>query len=124
MLSEYPIKINDVVIPFPDRWEETPHKIANNFETEAGGRVQLEVRNCRLSVSGEWTVSHRWLKKFMQYRDLNAITIRMYDAVTGDYKSHVMSITEDSFRYSLIDGSKRVKNTEGLWRVSFEAEEF
>lgn len=124
MYKDFPIMINGTAIPFPDSWEEAPNKIVNNFDTESGGRKQLVIRNSRLRATGSWTVSSRWLKNFLQWRDANTLTVRIYDARTGGYVSHTMGIIEDSFQYALIPESKLAQNTTGLYRLSFEIEEF
>lgn len=124
MIKDFPITINGTAIPFPDSWEEVPNKIANNFGTESGGRKQIVIRNSRLRVAGSWTVSSRWLKNFLQWRDTNTLTVRIYDARTDGYVSRTMGIIEDSFQYTLIRDSKLARNTNGLYRLSFEIEEF
>ena len=124
MLTSYPIKINNTVIPFPENWEENPKKISNEFATEAGGRKKIEIRNKRLSVSASFTVSSRWLKQFELWRDASTLTVSIYDAETTAYKNYTMEILDDSFSYNLIKNSKRMRNTDGLWRLSFDLEEF
>lgn len=124
MIKNYPIKINNESIPFPTRWEENPKRIANNFDTESGGRKQIILRYTRLAVSGEWKVSSRWLKKFLQYRNAATLTVQIYDAVTNGYVSHTMGIDEESFSYELIPESKLCGNTNGLYRLRFDLEEF
>lgn len=124
MLTSYPIKINNTAIPFPENWEENPKKISTEFATEAGGRKKIEIRNKRLSVSASFTVSSRWLKQFELWRDASTITVSIYDAETTAYKNYTMEILDESFSYNLIKNSKRMRNTEGLWRLSFDLEEF
>lgn len=124
MLATYPIKINSTAIPFPTGWSVAPKRLANNYETEAGTRQVVVLRNARTTFSGSWTVSSRWLKKFLEFRALESFTLSVYDASTNAYADYTVSITDDSFSYDLIEGSKRVKNTEGLYRVSFDMEEF
>lgn len=124
MLASYPIKIENNAIPFPKSWSESPKRLANNYETEAGTRQAVILRNARTVFSGSWTVSSRWLKKFKDFRALEHFTLSVYDASTNAYADHTVSITDDSFSYDLIEGSKRVKNTEGLYNVSFDMEEF
>lgn len=124
MLTSYPIKIDDTAIPFPDTWEETPMKVSNEFETESGYRQKIIVRNSRMRIAASFKVSSRWLKKFEAWRDAAILTVSVYDAQTGAYKNRTMEISDDSFSYSLIQNSKRLANTEGLWRLSFELEEF
>ena len=46
------------------------------------------------------------------------------DGAAEDDKNYTMEILDDSFSYNLIKNSKRMKNTEGLWRLSFDLEEF
>lgn len=124
MLSSYPIKINNEAIPFPDSWNENPKKIASQFETESGHRKVLVQRTGRLAISARFTVSSRWLKKFMQWRDAASFTLSKYDAVTGAYTTHTMDIDPESFSYDLVRHSELVKNTEGLYYLSFDMEEF
>lgn len=124
MLKDYPIKINDTAIPFPRSWSENRTRIANEFQTESGKRKVILVRNARKSWSGSWVVSSTWLKIFEEYRAENTLSLKVYDAVTGGYKNHTVNITDDSFRFDLIEGSKSVGRTNGLYTVSFDMEEF
>lgn len=124
MLSSYPIEINNEAIPFPDTWSENPKKIASQFETEDGHRKVIVKRTGRLAVSASFTVSSRWLKKFMAWRDATSLVLSVYDAKINSYHNYTVDIDPDSFTYELIRHSERVKNTEGLYRLSFDMEEF
>lgn len=124
MLTSYPIKINNTAIPFPDTWEENPRKISTEFQMENGGRKKIGIRNKLMSISAAFTVSSRWLKKFEAWRDASTLTVSIYDAQTGAYKNYTMEVMDDSFSYNLIKNTKRLGNTEGLWRLSFDLEEF
>lgn len=124
MLRSYPIKFNNVAIPFPKTWNENPQKITNTFDMENGGLNKIVVRTERKAVNASFVVSSRWLKKFKDYRAMNSITVDCYDASTNAYKSHTMFIVDESFNYDLIPNSDRVRNTNGLWTLSFDLEEF
>ena len=124
MLTLYPIKINNESIPFPNDWNENPIKIVNGFEMEDGGRQEIVVRTGRLKVSASFTVTSKWLKKFQAWRDANFLTVSIYDAQTNGYVNHTMDIVADSFSYELIRKSERAANTNGLYRLSFDLEEF
>jgi len=124
MLTSYPYQINNVSIPFPTVWDETPKRIQSEFETEAGGRKVIKARSARLRVSASFTVSSRWLKKFMLWRDEDSLTVGIYDARTGSRQTHTMDISAESFTYSFIPGTQRMSNTDGLYELSFEMEEF
>lgn len=124
MLSSYPTTINNEVIPYPDTWEENPKKKSNTFETEAGGIQKIVTRTSRLCVSCSFTVTSRWLKKFMGYRDANSLTVSIYDAKNEVMTSHTMFIDDDSFVYERIKDSRYVTNTNGLYKLSFDMEAF
>ena len=124
MLSSYPITINNEVIPYPDTWGENPKKITNTFETEAGGIQKIVTRASRLSVSCSFTVTSRWLKKFMEYRNANSLTVNIYDPVSNATASHTMFIDDESFVYERIKDSRYVANTNGLYKLSFDMEAF
>ena len=123
MLTTYPIKINNVTIPFPDSWSETPMKAGNRFETEDGGIRQIITRTKRLTASASFTVTSRWLKNFMTYRDANTLSVDIYDPVSGSSVNHTMFIVYDSFTYELIPEFRHASGTEGLWKLSFDLEE-
>lgn len=124
MLTSYPILINSDAIPFPDSWQENPNKIVSGFEMENGGRATIVKRSSRLSISASFTVTNRWLEKFEHYRGMSTLTVSIYDAEVGNYVNHTMEIVPESFTYNLIRHSERVRNTQGLWSLSFELEEF
>lgn len=124
MLAAYPYKINNTPLPFPDSWEETPERISNSFETESGHRQKVIVRSGRMSIAASFTVSDRWLKTFETWRDASTLTVSIYDAKTGAYKDYTMEIEDASFSYSLVRYSQFATNTVGLWKLSFNLEEF
>lgn len=124
MLRNFPIKINNVAIPFPDSWSENPIKTSSEFETEDGHRIKTVKRVTRLSISASFTVSSRWLEKFETWRRDPSLTVMVYDPFNHNYNAHTMDIADDSFSYSLIKGSERASNTNGLYKLSFDLEEF
>lgn len=124
MLKTYPVKINNEAIPFPDSWSEHPLRVAEQFETEDGHRKVLTIRSERLSASVSYTVSTRWLKKFKEWKNSSTLSVQIYDAVSGAYSTKTMDISPDSFQYDLVRNTERMVNTEGLWKLSFELEEF
>lgn len=124
MLTSYPIKINNTPIPFPDSWQENPIKTSREFETEDGHRIKTVKRVTRLSISASFTVSSRWLKKFKQWRKEPTLSVYVYDPDNNGYQAYIMDIADDSFSYSLIKGSERASNTNGLYKLSFDLEEF
>lgn len=124
MLNSYPFKINNIAIPYPDSWNENPKKLANTFETEAGTMKKVIVRTSKLSISASFTVTSFWLKKFQQFRDMDVITLTKFNAQTGAYSDHTVCIDDESFEYDLIPASRFANNTNGLYKLSFNLEEY
>ena len=124
MLNNYPLKINGEEIPFPKTIETNDHKLANEFETEDGKRRQSIVRASRLTLSMTWVLSSAWLAKFIQYKQANSFVLSLYDPTTKSYKDREMSATPDGLRAELIEGSEKLRATDGLYKVSMDMEEF
>ena len=124
MLNSYPVTINGDVIPYPDTWEETPKKLTNTFETESGHVRKIVVRGSRLSVTCTFTVSSRWLRKFMEYRDADSLTVGIYEPRSEVMGTYTMFIDDETFRYERIPESRYAQNTNGLYRLQFDMEAF
>lgn len=124
MLNSYPYKINNIAIPYPDSWSEKPKKLANTFETEAGTMKKIIVRTSKLSISASFTVTSFWLKKFQQFRDMDVLTLSKFNAQAGGYSDYTVCIDDESFEYDLITASRFANNTNGLYRLSFNLEEY
>lgn len=122
--NAYPIIMNGEQIPFPDSWDENPKKISNTFETEAGTIRKIITRSSRMGISASFTVTDRWLKKFKALRDLSGFAVRVFDATANGYQQINMFIDDDSFQYSLIMASRYENGTTGLYKLSFDLEEF
>lgn len=122
--NAYPIIMNGEQIPFPDSWDENPKKISNTFETEAGTIRKIITRSSRMGISASFTVTDRWLKKFKALRDLSGFSVRVFDATANGYQQINMFIDDDSFQYSLITASRYENGTTGLYKLSFDLEEF
>lgn len=124
MLNAYPVTINGDVIPYPDTWEENPKKLTNTFETESGHIRKIVRRSSRLCASCTFTVTSRWLRKFMEYRDADSLTVGIYEPRAGVVGTYTMFIDDDSFRYERIPESRYAQNTNGLYRLQFDMEAF
>lgn len=122
--NSYPIIMNGEAIPFPDSWDENPKKISNTFETEAGTIRKIITRSSRMGISASFTVTDRWLKKFKALRNLSGFAVRVFDATANGYQQINMFIDDDSFQYSLITASRYENGTTGLYKLSFDLEEF
>lgn len=122
MLKDYPVKINNEEIPEPVKWDEEYNNVENVITTEAGSDVVVVTRYGKLTVAAQFNCSSRWAKKFAEYRDNGAITVESYDIKTGDYRIRNMRIR--GFKSSIVEHSRRVAGTNGLYSISFTLEEY
>lgn len=121
--NTYPIFMNNQTIPFPDSWEENPRKISNTFETEAGTIQKIITRSSRMGISASFTVTDRWLKKFLALRAMSVFEVKVFDATLSGYATRNMFIDDDSFQYSLVTAARYETGTTGLYKLSFNLEE-
>lgn len=124
MINDYPFKINNTAIPYPDSWNQSPTKMTNSFTTEDGHTQKVIVRATKFKAECSFTVTSFWLKKFLEYRAADSIEVSVYDAQLSGYKTYTCFIDDESFRQELIPASRFAQNTQGLWRISFSIEEY
>lgn len=73
------IQINGEWLPAPDGdLEITPTKVKTKKETESGKSVIIVTRPTKLTISGEWTLSGSWAKKFRAYRETDTVQVGVY----------------------------------------------
>lgn len=122
-LNTYPTKINNITIPVPIAWNEITEVIENAMTTEAGTDVIDVMRVDKLTVNASFNVSSAWLSTFKDWsKSTSALTVQIYDAVSGAYVSRNMRIR--NFNYSLVQNSDRTSGTIGLWELTFDLIEF
>lgn len=122
-LNTYPTKINNTTIPVPIAWNETSEVVENVMTTEAGTDISDVMRVDKLTVNASFNVSSAWLSTFKGWANsTSALTVQIYDAVSGAYVSRSMRIR--NFNHSLVQNSDRTSGTIGLWELTFDLIEF
>jgi len=116
------ILFDDVSIPFPQSWVENTQKLKNTFTTEAGTEIDLIIRSKKLSVSFATTCLDNDLKTYFQFRDKDSFVLTKYDPLTKASTTATVRITD--FNYELVRKSSSLTATNGVWKVSFNLEEF
>lgn len=122
MLNTYPIMFGSTAIPNPTEYSQSSEVIEDVNETEAGTDIVIISRRDKLTVSLSFNVSSAWAKRFETFRDTEPISVKLYDAKTGAYKTRSMRIR--NYKTSLVDDSWNTPNTNGLYEVSFELKEY
>lgn len=122
MLIDFPVKFDTEVIPEAESWSEESSVLENVNQTEAGTDQVSVTRYDKLSVSCSFQCSHRWASKFKVYSKKDSVAVQMYDIELNGYKTRTMRIR--NFKADPVKNSQRTPNTNGLWEISFNLEEF
>lgn len=116
------LKINGITLPRPDGdLEFTSEKIKTEYETEAGTTQVSVRRESKLTISGSWTLTGRWVDLFRMWASMDSVTVSAF------FPSKE-SLTDHECQFS-IDGEKHVRNareqlrTNGLYQLSVKMEE-
>lgn len=117
------IQVNGEWLPAPDgNLEITPTKVKTKKETESGKSVVIVTRPTKLKISGEWTLSGAWVKKFREYRRADTVQIGVYypDPLTLSTYECEFETTEDDQD----PGSrKQLVGTGALYKIGVEITE-
>lgn len=114
MLNKY-VKINGERVPNPIDYSESFIKVSNEFQSEAGDDLAIDVRAGKYSGSLKFQLSSRWKNKLLGYAKMQSVKLQIDEA---EYTVRVKSIDCD-----LEKNSEYSQNTQGYWTVSFSAEE-
>ena len=122
MLKDYPTIINNIQLFPPDKWEETSEVVEETYQTEAGTDQASVTRYDKLAVDAQYRVNSEWLKQFKMWAKVDSLDVSIYDATANGYTHRVMRIRD--FKASPVEWSERMKDTDGIWNISFSLEEF
>lgn len=122
MLKDYPTIINNIQLFPPDKWEETSEVVEETYQTEAGTDQASVTRYDKLAVDAQYRVNSEWLKQFKMWAKVDSLDVSIYDATANGYTNRVMRMR--GFKASPVEWSERMKDTDGIWNISFSLEEF
>lgn len=120
--KDYPIYFNDTKIFWPAKWDESYDVVESTNKTEAGTDQVIVTRYNKLSVTASFNCSDSWVAKLSEFRDKDSIEVKIYDLKTKGYKTRKMRIR--NFKSSPKSNSEKLKDTNGLYAVSFDLIEF
>ena len=72
MLNKY-VKINGERVPNPIDYSEGFSKVSNEFQSEAGDDLAIDVRAGKYSGSLKFQVSSRWKNKLLVYAKMQSV---------------------------------------------------
>lgn len=120
--STYPIYFNSTVIPFPLDYSEEHGVVDKVKQTEAGTDIVTVARYGKLKASMTIVCLQETLQTIAGFSSIDSFTFKRYDPVTNDYGEKIVRMR--NFNYTPRKGSEDLTETNGVWEVSFDLEEF
>lgn len=116
------VKVNGMILPGPeDDLTFKNEKKKTEYETEAGTTQVSVTRVSRITISGNWTVTGRWMEQFRKWADTDTVTVSCFYPSKDTLSNHECQL--------MIDSEKHIKNaraqlkTDGLYQISVTMEE-
>lgn len=118
-LKNYPIKLNDVVLPFSDKlWDENYSNIQNVNTSEVGTDIVQYTRLGKLKLNLSITLFDSWIPIFEGFAfGGETIMVSIFDKTTGGYK--ILEMRMDNYSKKPVPKSELLDNMDGMWTFSF-----
>lgn len=111
------IKINGIYLPRPDEGLQfTSEKVKKEYESEAGTTIVSVVRQSKLTIKGQWTLTGAWMGRFRLWAEADTVTVECYFPSNSEMTEHECQLTIDSEVH--IKKSKEQLSVQGLYQVS------
>jgi len=121
-MVDFPLYFDSTVMPQPHTWTETSNVVETVNKTEAGTDQVDVVRLDKLTISVEYGCTDDLARTLKAFSKQNSIVVKYYDIETDDYKQRTMRMRK--FSVALVQHSNELLAVRGVWRVSFDLEEF
>ena len=121
-MIDFPLYFDSTVMPQPHAWTETSNVVETVNKTEAGTDQVDVVRLDKLTISVEYGCADDLARTLKAFSKQNSIVVKYYDIETDDYKQRTMRMRK--FSAALSQHSNELLAVRGVWRVSFDLEEF
>lgn len=122
-LRDYPLKINNVSIPFAKSESLTYKNIENENQSETGMDILQITRVGKLTASYSTRLTSEWepiLRGFAN--EIQPLTVQMYDIDTEDYVTYSMRLRDLSVKR--VQYSEDLEVYQGIYDFSFKLVQF
>ncbi len=122
MLKNYLPIINNVTLYPSDKWSEDSAVVEETYQTEAGTDQASVTRYDKLTVSAQYRCNSEWYGTFKKWSKTDQLSVSLYDPIAKGYSNRTMRMR--NFKADLIENTEGYKDSDGIWDISFDLEEF
>ena len=116
------LKINGISLPRADGdLEFASQKVKTEYETEAGTTQVSVRRESKLTVSGAWTLTGRWVELFRAWAEMDSVTVLCFYPFKDRLTEHECQFTISSEKH--VRNSRAQLATDGLYQMTVKMEE-
>ena len=116
------LMVNGVMLPRPDDDIKIQNeKSKTEYETEAGTTLVSVLRLSKLTITGSWTITGKWLEKFRAWADADTVSVGCFYPSKDEFTEHECQLSIESEKH--VRYARDLLHTEGLYEVSIKMEE-
>ena len=124
LADHYPIVLNNVEYQYFKTWNITRNDYVTTHETEGGTQEDVVTRKGRRSIGVTVTCLQPLVAQLIALAELDEFEAKIYDVATNQYVTISVRVGTGSMSYDLKEGSARLHEVNGVYKVSFTLEEF
>lgn len=116
------LKVNGTMLPRPDEALKLKNgKKKTEYETEAGTTQVSVLRASKIAISGNWTVTGNWMKRFRAWDEADTVTVSCFYPSVDELSDHEcqLSITSEDH----VRNARDQLGKDGLYQISVTMEE-
>lgn len=117
-ISDYPVKMNGVAIPFPDSPIKKSYETKETIGSSEAGTDILQIRRMdKMKLSCSYQLMGSWCDFFEKlYLSGDPFTVKIYRHKENDYIEKTMRLRD--YSDALVKGSERL-DIGGMYQISF-----
>lgn len=116
------LKINDELVPRPKSdLSFKSDKVKTEFESEAGTTIVAVTRNSKLTISGTWLLTGKWMAKFRAWQLSDTVNVECFYPYVDKTSVYECQLTIESEKH--IKSSRDLLSVDGLYEISVVMEE-
>jgi len=116
------IKVNGEYLPRPDEDLVIKNKkVKTEYETEAGTTQVSVTRASKITISGSWTLTGKWMQKFRNWEEADTVKVSVFFPSYSVMSDHECQLSIDSENHKKF--SREQLSVGGIYEISVTMEE-